>query len=369
MTAETDFFDLCIVCRDRFVKERERADKAYNTRKEEITRGYKGELAQKEARENKEKWEQAKDNAVAVLKHDIETAFIKTEAKERARVSAVNIGSEYARALDSLKGVPISREEFELIAAGCAGRGYWVTAKLKKIAEENGILSAAGLDASYSEKMSALNEAKERLFNFAEKYDPDSLPIGVDDRSFRRLEGAFSGGFVNYHMSAEKKAALLVDSAVEGGDIMSTAVKIKNILETCGDDAVRAEILKRVSDENSGFWSNVRDLGGLSSVLSEYSAEVKLKEKEALNLVKDARLAGEVSRLTDAERAAALWGSSISPENAGDKRRIDSKGLEYIRTDEGKQRIKEFEISHKKAEAFVADRLAEAKERERIENG
>lgn len=366
MTQTTQFFDICIVIRDRFIKEYEKAKKAYEEKSQEIQRDYKNERARAESQANKERFERAKEEAAERLKKDLEAEFIKAEAVEQAKVSAVKIGADTLRALDGLSGVPVSAEEFSLLAKGCEGSGYWVTKRLKMIAEQNGILAGEGLEASYSEKMAALTEAKTRLEEYSLHYDPEKFFVGVDDRAIRRLESQFSNGYINYNVSPEKRAALLLDDVVKCGDVMTAAVRVRNLLQTVTDEKVKAEICKTLESDSS-FWRNVSEFGGLTSLLSAYTKERKQTEKEALKITKDARDAATVARLSEAEKKAALWGASISPDNAGSERKIDKQGLAFLETEAGKAKIKEFERIAEKTAAYISDKKAEAERREQIE--
>jgi hypothetical protein len=365
MDNRTQFFDICAVVRDSYGAEIRKANKAYEEREREIRNGYKGQLAQKEFADNREKREKAREAAADKAKRVIEEHYLKACALEEARVSCLTVGSEMLKALDGLAGLPISKAEFDIIANACANKSYWITAKLRKIAEENGIINPA-LDATFTTKKQALDTAKDRLLEYIEKPDKiDELNIYTTDQAFRKLESDFSGGFVHYEMDAKKQAAVLLDGA-KAGDVLTTAVRVSNLLETASEE-VRKEIIKTVGADNS-YWENVRNMG-LASVLKEYETEKKQTTKEALKYTKDARLAPEVAKLTEAERAAALFGSSTDKDNTGSNRKIDKQGLAFLKTEEGAAKVREFSASLRKAEAYAADKKAEAEARKALEEG
>lgn len=364
MTNETNFFDLCGVVRDRYAAEIRRAKDQYNKRKKEIKENYKGALEKEENEKSKLRYVEAMETAADKAKKAIEEEFTKAEIREKAKVSAVLIGSEYVRALDNLQGVSISLEEFKLIADGCAGRGYWVESKLRKLAEENGIEKAPGLDAPFSEKMAALETAKSRMLEYIEKADIENPDFLITDKALRQLESDFSNGFTHYDMSAEKRAGLLLDKAKTCDTLPGVAVFIKNALETSTPE-VCAEIVKAIS-KDSPYWESVKEYG-LGAVLDKISKEESKSAKECLHLVYDARLAGAVSVLSEAERQAALYGSSIYPADGTQERKIDKQGLDFLKTEEGKRQIKRFELIEKKAAEHVAEKKAEAEERARLE--
>ena len=364
MDNRTQFFDICAVVRDSYGAEIRKAQKAFEQREREIQNGYKGQLAQKEFADNKEKRERAREAAADKARKIIEENYIKALAVEEAKVSCLTVGSEMLKALDDLAGLPISKAEFDIIANACANKSYWITAKLRKIAEENGILNPT-LDSTYTEKKQALDTAKDRILTYIDKPEKvDDLNIEVTDQAFRNLESDFSGGFVHYEMDAKKQAAVLLDGA-KAGDVLTTAVRVSNLLETTSEE-VRKEIIKTVGANNS-YWENVRNMG-LAKVIEDYKAEYKAEAKEALKHTKDARLAEAVAGLSSAERKAALWGSS-DYNNSGTDRKIDEKGLAFLQTEKGKQKIKDFEEIEQKNEAYIKDKQAEAEARKAIEEG
>lgn len=370
MTFETDFFDLCGVCRDRFTRDIKKALDAHKARKSEIERDFKGERAKTEHKLNNERLTEATAAAREKAQKDILEAYEKAEIREKAAVSAVTIGADVIKALDGLRGVPISAEELSLIADGLKNKGYWATAKLRQLASENGVQKLPGLCPTYTERMEVLNLARDRMLDFLESGDVDGLNMNITDRAFLALERAFSGGFKNSKLSAEKQAALILDNAKNCGDPFSTAVYVKNALETSADD-VKAEIVKRVSAEDNAYWENVRELGGLGSVLdgirTEEDAKRKLDEKQALKLVTDARLAGEVAKLSEAERRAALWGSAVYQGDGREARKIDKQGIDFLTTEQGAEKVREFEEMERRASEAVADKMAEARARAEIE--
>ena len=367
MGNETAFFDVCTVVRDRFARDMRKASEDYEKRKKEIERDYKNEKLRAEHQQNKARFTAAKETAAEKAKKEILDEYEKASITERARVSCITVGADTMRALDALRGVPISAEEFAIIAESCANKGYWAGVKLRELARENGILSDAGLPATYTQKTMALHTARDRMLDFIERGDVESADFLITDKAFRMLESDFSNGFAGgYRKSAAKEAALLIDKAKSCGDPFNVAIFMKNAIETASDE-VRAELVKAASADNS-YWGTVREMGGLSLVLDKIEKENKISEKDALPLVADARLAKEVSRLSEAERKAALYGSSIVPDSTGHERKIDKAGLDFIKTEEGKKQVKMFEDAEKYAAAYVADKQAEAQTRADIES-
>ena len=369
MDGKTEFFDCCGVIRDQYIRAIRQATEQHKARAREIEKGYKGTLARTENEKNKARLTEATAAAKDKARAAIEDSFVKAEARERAKVGSIMIGQDYLKALDGLKNCPVSAEEFDLICVSCSGKGYWVEQRLRALAEENGIMKTPLLDATYSEKMTALNTAKERMLSFIENGDTEALNPEITDKALRLLESNFSNGFKNYSMSAEKKAAVLLDQVKNMSDVYAAANKVKNLLETSPDD-VKRELLRSVSADNS-YWGNIREIGGLQKVLDnirkEEEKERKISEKQALKMVSDARLAPAVAKLSESEREAALYGSSIAPVMMGEERKIDQKGLDYISTEEGAAKVKEFEKIKAKVAAYAADQAEEARERARIE--
>ena len=365
MNLETMFFDYCGVCRDRFTNEIRKARKEYDVKKKEIESRYKGDYAKQAATENKNHFEEVRLWAVERAKKELLEEFDKQIIKEKAAVSCVHIGGEYMKALDALKGVPVSREEFEIIAHGCADKSYWVAQKLRMLAKDNGILNAPELPPTYTERVKALETARDRMMEFFDSGDIEDMNVHITDKALRLLEQDFMGGYQR-EVKPDKQAALLIDQAKNCENMMCTAVFLKNALETSPEE-VRQEIIKKVS-EDSSYWQTVREYG-LGSVLDKIGKEEKETEKSVLHLVKDARLAGQVAKLTEAEREAAKYGSGIYPENTGSERKIDKQGLEFLKTEEGRQTVKRFERSAKVARERVAEREAEAETRAAIMEG
>jgi hypothetical protein len=355
MTTETQFFDLCGVVRDNYKRKMQKASKDYEQKLAEIREKYKGGFAQEESRKAKQHFEEIRQTLTEEAQKSVLDAFGEAEIKEKARVSCFTVASDKMRALDALQGVPISREEFALIAENCAGCGYWVQSKLRKIAEENGIMQAPGLDATFSEKMEALQTARDRLLEYIEKADFDKPDFSVTDTALRSLESRFSNGFQHYGMSAEKSAGLVLDKAKKTGDTVAAALIVKNALETA-EDAVKAEIIKQL---HGSYWESVKEYG-VNAVIDRMQKKEKTSAKEALALVTDARLAGEVAKLTEAERDAARYGSGIYPENTGSARKIDKQGLEFLKTEEGRQMVARFERVQEDVKRRAEDRKKEA---------
>ena len=327
----------------------------------QIERNFKGVYAQNEMKENKKHFTEARNKAAERAKKDILEHYEKAEIREKAAVSCVTLGADIVKALDGLRGVPISREEFALIADNVADKGYWVQSKLRQVAEENGILLAPGLPPTYTERIQALETAKDRMLSFIERADIDGLNADITDKAFRRLESEFKGGYRKYQMNAEKQAAFLLDQAKNCGDFFSVAVFVKNALETAPDD-VKAEIIKKVSADNS-YWNSVREYG-LKAAMEEIKTKERQSEKAVLPLVADARIAKDVAKLTEAERNAALYGSGITQDN--NPRKIDKQGLEFLKTDEGRDMVKRFEKVNKDFAELQADKAAEAEKRAEI---
>lgn len=358
MTTETQYFDLCGVVRDNYKRKMQKASKDYEQKLAEIREKYKGSFAQEESKKAKQHFEEIRQTLTEEAHKGVLDAYQEAEIKERARVGCFTIAADKMRALDALQGVPISREEFEIIADSCAGAGYWVQSKLRKIAEENGIMQAPGLDATFSEKMQALQTARDWMLEYIEKADFDTPNMSVTDTALRNLERDFSNGFTHYNLSPEKSAGLVLDRAKRTGDIREAALIVKNALETA-EDAVKAALVNQLQ---GSFWESVKDYG-VGAVIDRMQKKEKTSAKEALALVTDARLAGEVAKLTEAERDAARYGSGIYPENTGSARKIDKQGLEFLKTEEGRAMVARFERVEADVKHRAEDRKAEAEAR------
>ena len=370
MKSNCDYFGLLTVARDAFIsninaakaRKKERlklmqenlrpGGSAFETERASIYNDYAAETAK------------AKREVLSA----IEKGFEDAKEKELLKVHGIADAAASLRVLESLRGLPVSAAEFRELVSMFGGRSVWSDKALRGIAQQNGINTKGLLEPELSEKMEVLAELREKFektledFN-VERQDADLLNVSLSDPFIRLSEERFSGGFVNFEWSAERKAAALMDECARENNPYLVASKINNILET-SDVATARAVVARLEEKDAGYWHDILSRGAAAG-LAAFKKREKAEYEKLSEEVASPDLIAEFARLNVYQKTIAKEHSKAN--------KVTRAGIDYLKTEEGKKELaellgvnREFRQQREEENKAAEEREQIAKEQEHI---
>lgn len=363
MRSNSDYFGLLTVARDAFISNinaaKARKKERLKLMQENLRPG--GAAFEKERSSIYEDYKNETEKAKREVLSAIDKGFEDAKEKELLKVHGIADAAASLRVLETLRGLPVSAAEFKELCSMFAGKSVWSDKALRGIAQQNGINTKGLLEPELSEKMEVLAELKEKFektledFNIENK-DVDLLGVSLSDPYIRLAEERFSGGFVNYEWSADRKAAALLDECSKERTPYMVASKVNNILETA-DVATARAMVERLEEKDAGYWHDILSRGaaaGLAAFKKRERAEYEKIGEECANN----DLIAEVSRLN-------IYQKTVVKEHSG-ANKITRKGLDFLKSEEGKKELAELLGVNREFRQQKEEENKAAEEREQI---
>lgn len=357
------YFGLLTVARDKFISDintaKARKKERLKLMNENLRPG--GSAFEKERASIFEDYEKDTEKAKREVLSAIDKGFEDAAAAERLKIHGIADAAASLRVLESLRGLPVSAVEFKELVDMFGGRSVWSDKALRGIAQQNGINTKGLLEPELSEKMEVLAELKEKFektleeFN-VERQDADLLSVSLSDPFIRFAEERFSGGFVNFEWSAERKAAALMDECARERNPYLVASKVNNILETA-DVATARAMVERLEEKDAGYWHDILSRGAAAG-LAAFKKREKAEYERLAEEVASPDLIAEYARMNVYQKTIAKEHSKAN--------KVTRAGIDYLKTEEGKKELAELLGVNREFRQQREEENKAAEEREQI---
>lgn len=181
----------------------------------------------------------------------------KERKKEKSWAAAWGITeSKDFEELENISKVPLSVDEFDLIAEKYAGKYYFVDRFLLKIAEDNGIdPRSVPVQPPIDKKLEVFRTAEGYVKRFINGFDGKgraSLELLVCDKTAYKLEREATGNYAGVYLDAESQAKRILSKSLEKGSMLERALYLSNAIKT-SEPEVGEEMLRMLAEKSSNF--------------------------------------------------------------------------------------------------------------------
>ncbi|MCM1222096.1 MAG: hypothetical protein NC548_47265 [Lachnospiraceae bacterium] len=231
--------------------------------------------------EFQEEVETAREEARRHFMDELENARI----KERAYAAVVS-GSvkDMLNTLKCLEDLPISVDEYNVLASVHGDKFYFVDRFLEKLARKNGIQNSS-VQPPLTTKLEILDKLEAEVTEYLNKYDGENknFLITSSDNHIFRLEDSYTNGYKNINMDNAEKAKRMISQALNKGDSMERSLTLANMIRTSAPE-LQTDILTELTERDHTALSDpTMNLTGVTAIIenfkkSEYDGIKKAKE-------------------------------------------------------------------------------------------